>query len=142
MPGRECYHCKQWIDQGEAHDCWTTTETALTQDLSEDLQEAWSSCYCFVRPKPRCLEVCLFLGRTLTAPQVRRAVPASKTRIAHLLQIRHRDEVEAPFTLWLREAYERADPAAVAGAPVRRGKPAPPPKAARATRASAAAKRR
>ena len=40
MPGRECYHCKQWIEEGEAHDCWTTTEAALTQDLSEDLQEA------------------------------------------------------------------------------------------------------
>jgi len=23
------------------HDCWTTTEAALTQDLSEDLQHAW-----------------------------------------------------------------------------------------------------
>ena len=23
------------------HDCWTTTETALTQDLSGDLQDAW-----------------------------------------------------------------------------------------------------
>src|SRR5688572_9072110 len=41
MAGRECYHCKQWVDEGEAHDCWTTTEAALTQDLSEDLQDAW-----------------------------------------------------------------------------------------------------
>jgi hypothetical protein len=41
MPGHECYHCKQWVEQGEAHDCWTTTEAALTQDLSEDLQDAW-----------------------------------------------------------------------------------------------------
>ena len=37
----ECHHCKEWIEQGEAHDCWTTTEAALTQDLSEDLQEAY-----------------------------------------------------------------------------------------------------
>jgi len=22
MAGRECHHCKQWIEQGEAHDCW------------------------------------------------------------------------------------------------------------------------
>jgi len=28
MPGRECYHCKQWIEDGEEHDCWTTTEAA------------------------------------------------------------------------------------------------------------------
>src|SRR5215813_2404555 len=41
MPGRECYHCKQWIEEGEAHDCWTTTEAALTQDLPDDLREAW-----------------------------------------------------------------------------------------------------
>ena len=131
MAGRECYHCKQWIEQGEAHDCWTTTEAALTQDLSEDLREAWErlretaaslgdqriyashksimfsrkSCYFFVRPKRNFLEVCLFLGRTLKAPQVRRAVPASKTKVAHIVQIRHRDEVEAPFTAWLQEAY-------------------------------------
>ena len=26
---------------GEAHDCWTTTEAALTADLSEDLKDAW-----------------------------------------------------------------------------------------------------
>ena len=98
MAGRECYHCKQWVEEGEAHDCWTTTEAALTQDLSEDLQEAWErlretaaafgeqriyashnsimfsrkSCYFFVRPKRSFLEVCVFLGRPLKAPQVRR----------------------------------------------------------------------
>jgi hypothetical protein len=132
MAGRECYHCKQWVEEGEAHDCWTTTEAALTQDLPEDLQDAWErlretaaslgdqriyashhsimfsrkSCYFFVRPKRNFLEVCVFLGRSLKAPQVRRAVRASKTKVAHLLQIRHRDEVEAPFTAWLQEAYD------------------------------------
>jgi hypothetical protein len=38
---RECYHCKQLIEDGEPHDCWTTTEAALTRELSEDLQEAY-----------------------------------------------------------------------------------------------------
>ena len=38
---RECYHCRQWVEEGEPHDCWTTTEAALTAELSEDLQEAW-----------------------------------------------------------------------------------------------------
>jgi hypothetical protein len=135
MAGRECYHCKQWVEEGEKHDCWTTTEAALTEDLSEDLQDAWErlretaasfgdqriyashksimfsrkSCYCFVRPKKNFLEVCVFLGRTLKAPQVRRASPASKTKIAHIIQIRHRDEVEAPLTGWLREAYGLSD---------------------------------
>ena len=31
MPGHQCYHCKQWVEEGEAHDCWTTTEAALTR---------------------------------------------------------------------------------------------------------------
>ena len=41
MAGRECYHCKQWVDEGQDHDCWTTTEAELTADLSEDLRDAW-----------------------------------------------------------------------------------------------------
>jgi hypothetical protein len=154
MAGRECYHCKQWIEEGEAHDCWTTTEAALTQDLSEDLREAWErlretaaslgeqriyashnsimfsrkSCYFFVRPKRNFLEVCVFLGRALKAPQVRKAVRASKTKVAHLLQIRHRDEVEAPFTAWLKEAYELSGALASKTGPKRpASKPEPGP---------------
>ena len=132
MRGRECYHCKQWIEDGEQHDCWTTTEAALTRDLSEDLRDAWErvretassfgdqriyashksimfarkSCYFFVRPKRSFLELCVFLDRELKASQVRRADRVSKTRVAHTIQIRHRDEVEAPLTDWLQEAYE------------------------------------
>ncbi|HTG60869.1 MAG TPA: DUF5655 domain-containing protein [Terriglobia bacterium] len=135
MAGRECYHCKQWIEEGEAHDCWTTTEAALTQDLSQDLQDAWErlretavsfgdqriyashksimfsrkSCYFFVRPKRNFLELCVFLGRTLKAPQVRRVDRASKSKLVHVIQIKHRDEVEAPITDWLQEAYELSD---------------------------------
>lgn len=135
MTGRECYHCKQWIEAGEEHDCWTTTEAALTQDLSEDLRDAWErlretavelgdqriyashksimfsrkSCYFFVRPKRYFLEVCVFLGRALKAPQVRRVDWASKSKAVHFIHIRHRDEVEAPITDWLREAYELSD---------------------------------
>jgi hypothetical protein len=135
MAGRECYHCKRWVDDGEAHDCWTTTEAALTEDLSEDLREAWErfreaaaslgdqriyasgtcimfsrdTCYCFVRPRRSFLEVCMFLGRAVKAPQVRRAEPRSKSKIANILKITHRDEVEAPITDWLREAYQLPD---------------------------------
>ena len=134
--GHECYHCKQWIAEGEPHDCWTTTEAALTAHLSQDLREAWErlretavefgeqriyaslnsimfsrkACYFFVRPKQKFLEVCIFLPRTLKAPQVRRAMPASKTKTGHLIQVRHRDEVEAPITDWLQEAYDFAAP--------------------------------
>ena len=135
MPGHECYHCKQWVEPGEAHDCWTTTEGALTKDLSEDLRDAYArlretaadfgdqriyashnsimfarkTCYFFVRPKRNFLELCIFLGRTVRAPQVRKSMATSKTKIAHLLQVRHRDEVEAPLTDWLREAYDLQD---------------------------------
>jgi hypothetical protein len=145
MSGRECYHCKQWVDEGEPHDCWTTTEAALIQDLSEDLQEAWErlreaaaslgdqriyashksimfsrkSCYFFVRPKRNFLEACLFLGRTLKAPQIRRSDRTSKTKVAHILQIRHRDEVEAPITDWLQEAYDLSGGQAARAAPTR-----------------------
>jgi hypothetical protein len=131
MAGRECYHCKQWVAEGEAHDCWTTTEGALTRELSEDLQETWErlretavsfgeqriyashnsimfsrkACYFFVRPRRTSLEVCFFLGRTVRAPQVRRTVATSRSKVAHFVHLRHRDEVEAPITDWLEEAY-------------------------------------
>ena len=132
--GHQCYHCKQWIPAGEPHDCWTTTESALTKDLSEDLQDAYErlretavefgdqriyashnsimfarrACYFFVRPKRSYLEVCIFLDRALRAPQVRRAEPASRVKVANLLRLIQRYEIEAPLTDWLRDAYEQA----------------------------------
>ena len=141
MAGHECYHCKQWVAAGEAHDCWTTTESALTRELSDDLQEAWErlretaasfgdqriyashksimfsrkSCYFFVRPKKNFLEVCVFLGRAVKAPQIRRVDRASKSKLVHFIHVRHRDEVEAPITDWLQEAYE------VSGVPAAKG---------------------
>ena len=147
MAGHECYHCKQWIEEGVAHDCWTTTEAALAGDLSEELRDAWErlreaavefgdqriyashqsimfsrrSCYFFVRPKRRFLEVFIFLGRELRAPQVRKAVRTSKSKVAHLVHVRHRDEVEAPLTDWMREAYELHD-VLVAKPPAKREK--------------------
>ena len=136
MAGRTCYHCKQWVEAGAEHDCWTTTEAALTEELSEDLREAWDrlretavsfgdqriyashhsimfsrkSCYFFVRPKKNFLEVCVFLRRKLKAPQVRRVEEASRSKFAHIVRSTHRDEVEPPFTDWLQEAYELCKP--------------------------------
>jgi hypothetical protein len=130
--GHECFHCKQWVKAGEPHDCWTTTEAALTKDLSEDLRDAWErlrdtaaafgdqriyashssimfsrkSCYFFVRPKRNYLEVVIFLGRSVKAPQVRQVVESSKRKKANIVRITHRDQVEAPITGWLEEAYE------------------------------------
>src|SRR5438105_4326257 len=132
MTGRECYHCKQWIAEGDAHDCWTTTEAALTANLSEDLRDAWEriretaadfgaqriyasgsaimfsrdSCYCFVRPRRRDLQVCIFLGRAVRSPLVRRVERKSKTKLVHIVHITHRDQVEPPVTDWMRDAYD------------------------------------
>jgi hypothetical protein len=140
MPGRECYHCKQWIEEGEAHDCWTTTEAALTSDLSDELREAWErireaavefgdqriyasgtaimfsrdSCYFFVRPRRKDLQVCVFLGRAVRSPLVRRVERKSAAKLVNIVHITHRDQVEPPFTDWLREAFELPEKLAAA----------------------------
>ena len=135
MPGRECYHCHQWVENKQDHDCWTTTEKNLTSDLSEDLMDAWErlretasslgeqriyashksimfsrkACYFFVRPKKNVLEVWFFLGRTLKTPLVRKTQKASKLKVAHMVHVTHRDHVEPPLTDWLKEAFEISD---------------------------------
>jgi hypothetical protein len=140
MAGHQCYHCKAWVEEGEAHDCWTTTEAALTEELSDDLRDAWErlretaadfgeqriyashksimfarrTCYFFVRPKKRHLEVVFFLGRPLKAPLIRRTERPSRAKVAHVVHITHRDQVEPPITDWLLEAYQFANPHASA----------------------------
>ncbi len=132
---RECYHCHQWLKENEQHDCWTTTEKALTSELSEDLMEAWErlretanefgeqriyashhsimfsrkACYFFVRPKKKVLEICFFLRRQLKAPMVRKRVWSSKLKVAHLVYVTHRDQVEPPLTDWLKEAFDTSE---------------------------------
>jgi Domain of unknown function (DUF5655) len=164
MPGHECYHCQQWVEQGEAHDCWTTTEDALTRDLPEDLQEAWErlretaaefgdqriyashhcimfsrkACYFFVRPKRSALELVIFLGRRVRAPQIRRATPSSRSKIAHIVNVAHRDQVEAPITDWLLEAYESSDALTAKRVKKTAKKKAPATKKSRARRRPAA----
>jgi len=132
MAARECYHCKEEIEVGTPHDCWTTTEENLTRGLSDDLMEAWErlretaaefgdqriyashksimfsrkTCYFFVRPQKSFLEIWFFLGRRLNDSRVRSVVESSKVKVAHQLRVKHRDEVEAPLTGWLKEAYD------------------------------------
>ncbi|HEY2384691.1 MAG TPA: DUF5655 domain-containing protein [Terriglobia bacterium] len=129
---RTCYHCKEEVAEGAKHDCWTTTERDLTRGLSEDLMDAWerlretasefgeqriyashrsimfsrTSCYFFVRPKKAFLEIWFFLGRKLKDKRIRNVVATSKVKYGHMVRLVHRDEVEAPITDWLREAYE------------------------------------
>jgi hypothetical protein len=133
--GRECYHCHQWVEDKEQHDCWTTTERALTSELSEDLMDAWErlretasefgeqriyashnsimfsrkACYFFVRPKKKFLEIWFFLGRNLKAPMVRKTVQSSKLKVAHMVQVTHRDQIEPPVTDWLKEAFDNSE---------------------------------
>jgi len=133
--GHQCFHCKQWIPAGAEHDCWTTTEGALTKGLSEELRDAWErlretaaefgeqriyashhsimfsrkACYFFVRPRRNRLELVFFLDREVRSPQIRKVVESSRTKRAHILHIVHRDQVEAPLTDWLREAYALED---------------------------------
>ena len=166
MPGRECYHCKQWVGEGEPHNCWTTTEAALTRDLPSDLKDAWErlretaaefgeqriyaslnsimfsrkACYLFVRPKMKYLEVCIFLGRPLKSPLIARAMAASKAKTANLLRVTHRDQVEPPVTDWMREAYDVSD--ALSGrSAVARHKTVTAKKAVARTKAAAPGKR-
>jgi hypothetical protein len=133
--GRECFHCRQWVEEGSQHDCWTTTERALTAALPEDLFDAWErlretaadfgeqriyashssimfslkACYFFVRPKKKLLEVWFFLGRKVKSPMIRQTIQSSKLKVAHLVHVTHRDQVEAPLTDWLKEAFERSN---------------------------------
>src|SRR5215510_5236166 len=135
MATRQCYHCKQEVEEGTPHDCWTTTEDNLTNELSEDLMDAWErlretaaefgdqriyashksimfsrkACYFFVRPKKKVLEVWFFLGRKVKTPLVKSTLQSSKLKVAHLVHVTHRDQVESPLTDWLQEAFEISD---------------------------------
>ena len=165
MKAHECYHCKQWVEEDEPHDCWTTTERALTQDLSEDLQDAYQrireaavefgdqriyashssimfarkACHFFVRPKRKHLEFVIFLARAVKGPLIKKVMESSRVKRAHLLHITHRDQVEAPITDWMKEAYELQDkPSAFARAKRSRA----PARQARPKKAKKSAKRR
>jgi len=135
MSGKECYHCGEWIEDNQEHDCSTTSEAKLTAGLSEDLMDAWErlretasdfgtqriyashksimfsrkACYFFVRPKRKFLEVYFFLGRTIKHPVIRKTQQSSKLKMAHLVLVTHRDQVESPLTDWLAEAFRTSD---------------------------------
>lgn len=156
MAGRECYHCRQWIEEKDkkTHDCWTTTEEKLTENLSEELLDAWfrireaatefgdqriyashksimfarKHCYFFVRPQKARLELCFFLGRKVKDSRIRKAEPTSKLKTYHLVHVTHRDEVESPLTDWLREAYEYSESSKPQGRAAPRAKKALPKK--------------
>ena len=120
---------------GAKHDCWSTTPENLTRELPEDLMDAWerlretalefgeqrihashssimfarTTCYFFVRPRKSSLQIWFFLGRKVKDKRIRAIVAASKVKYAHQVHVTHRDEVEAPITDWLKEAYEASE---------------------------------
>ena len=111
------------------------TEASLTEDLPEDLRDAWERiretavefgeqriyashhsimfskkvCYFFVRPRPKFIEVWIMLGRAVKALQIKNVMKGSSNKYCNLVRVTHRDEVEAPITDWLREAYGMHD---------------------------------
>jgi hypothetical protein len=90
---------------------------------------ARDACYFFVRPRRSFLELVFFLDTSVRAPAIRKQVRSSRLKIAHFVQVRHRDEVEPPLTEWLRDAYTLRDRRAVTGAAaaVPTDAPKPPP---------------
>jgi hypothetical protein len=49
------------------------------------------------------------LGRKLKAPIIRKVLQSSQLKVAHLAHVTHRDQVEAPLTDWLKEAYDSSE---------------------------------
>lgn len=132
VPGEErCYHCQARLEPGTPHRCSEVTEEELTRHLTEELSDAWErlrataaalgeqriyashnsimfarkTCYAFVRPKKKSLELVFFLPRVIESPHIRRIQAVSKTKYAHTVQLVHRDQVETPLTDWLAEAF-------------------------------------
>ncbi len=150
---KECYHCKKWLAPTErkSHDCWTTTEGALTRDLAPELLDAWEkiretasgfgeqriyashrsimfsrkSCYFFVRPTKKRLELIFFAGRKIKHASIRKTYATTKTKHSHLVFVTHEDQVETPLTDWLQEAYAFCPPQKDEGTAVKEATPRP-----------------
>lgn len=112
---------------------WRTTEKALTQNLDEDLFEAWEKlkafslslgeqriyasgkaimfskkvCFFFVRPKKSFLEVVVFLGDSQKRTSFRSVAAVSKNKYAHTFKLIHADQIEGELTESIAEAYAR-----------------------------------
>ena len=161
MAGRECYHCKQWVEEGEEHDCWTTTEAALTQDLSgrsaqrlgtaaRDRRLFWRSADLRLAQIDHVLAQILLLlraseeelSRGLRVPRPRAEGSSGATRRSRIeVQGRSLHSDQAPrrgrgaVTEWLREAYQQSESLATRTPKKTKGSTARAPKAKRTKRA-------
>jgi hypothetical protein len=119
----------------------SSTEKAIIEDLSEELLEAFERlretasqfgeqriyaatqaikfcrqvCYFFVRPRKKMLQVWFYLGRTIKSPIIRKTRQVSIRKVAHQVQVTHRDQVEPPLTDWLKEAFDTSGILRVSG---------------------------
>jgi hypothetical protein len=110
----------------------TRSEQEQTQNLSDDLQDAWAAlriyllglgdqelrtshrsimfarktCYAFVRPKKAFIELNFFLPKVLDSEFLKKVTAVSKTKWVHVLHLTHSDQVDRPLTDWIREAFE------------------------------------
>lgn len=112
-------------------DLWITTERALTENLGEDLLEAFQkikafsldlgdqrvyasgkaimfskkTCFFFVRPKKSFLEVVIFLKKKTKLKDFKSVKPVSKSKFAHTFRLVHADQVEGELTDAVSESY-------------------------------------
>ena len=111
-------------------DHYNRSESFLTQELNEDLKDAWFKvrefgeslgeqriyasgraimfskkvCYFFVRPKKSYLEVVIFLKTELSTEDFK-IKPVSKTKFAHTYRLVHSDQVEGQLTEAITAAF-------------------------------------
>jgi hypothetical protein len=132
----KCPQCLGYfkLEKKKAHVCVEPSEANLVRILNEDCVEVWYDlrkfatdlgdqrvyasakaimfsrriCYFFVRPKPKEIELCLFLNRRLKDSTIHRVQAYSKSKFAHTIKLRHVDQIGVPLTDWLREAWDLA----------------------------------
>jgi hypothetical protein len=117
----------------KSHHDWNATEAQLTDGLDDDLREAWHKlrafavslgaqrvyasafsimfskkvCYFFVRPRKTFLEVWIFLPRKIEGLRSMHGA-TKKVKYCNLFKAVHADQIEAPLTDWIREAFDFA----------------------------------
>lgn len=113
------------------HDDWETTEEALTQNLEEELRDAWMKlrefavnlgeqrvyasgkaimfakkvCFAFVRPQKSYLELVIFLPDEILRPGFKSVKAVSKVKFAHTFRVVHSGQVEDVVTEAIADAY-------------------------------------
>lgn len=131
-PGKNLRKNKKISTRKADSKTWSsTTEEALTSELSEDLFDAWIKlkdfavglgeqrvyasgkaimfskkvCYFFVRPKKSYIEVVIFLPDSEKFATFAKVTTVSKTKFAHTFKLIHPDQVEDELTDAVRMAY-------------------------------------